>query len=124
MVASCSHRSTGKGAQALKEILTSQADFLSEDVWHLFKFGALQIADDKSWIQALVELCNEGHIARARLLDESLATLERDMYDSKASWYAQFHDALHPTVVERTQRLDSYLKLFSSPVPGKGIICP
>jgi len=62
------------------------------------------------WDHTLVALSREGRIPRARLLDASLDAMGHDTLRS-SGWYAQFHGLLQPTVAERVERIDRYLRL-------------
>ena len=125
LIATHFRATANSGTSAMKESLLSQSDFVSEDVWLLFTVdGVAEVIagcdkNDSIWTESLIGLSNEGHISRARLLDESLAALLRHLDDSKGSWYSRFHEALRPTVEERKERLQSYLTLLASPAHGK-----
>lgn len=113
--------------------LLADPELLEEDVWRIFEVDASQeLAGSlvyerldspgmgrpvgNCWTYALTRLAADGRLDRPRLLDASLAALQRDFRASSVGWYAQLHEALEPTVEERLARLDTYLALLASPV--------
>jgi hypothetical protein len=115
--------------------LLADDTLLEEDVWLLFEAdasselaGAVFYEQTGShtlgkpvgnrWTYALTRLAREGRIDRQRLLDESLAALQRDFRASSVGWHAKLHEALEPTREEREARLGTYLALLGSPVPS------
>lgn len=101
---------------------------LIDDVWRLFELegsGEYSLAaHDKfshgpctRWDQSLLELSRRGTLSRDRLLQESLAALDRGFAQFRAGWFSAFHELLEPTVKERQSLTDSYLKLLASPIP-------
>ena len=109
------------------ELLRSDPDLLEHEVWRLFEVEGggedslaardKYTASDRSWRHALVTLANEGKLSRDRLLDESLGALERDFGQFRAGWFSAFHDALGPSLDERTSRVHRYLALLASRIP-------
>jgi hypothetical protein len=107
--------------------LLEDSDLLERDVWRLFevegeKEFCLASRDkysrgDNHWTYALVRLAREKRLSRARLLDASLDSLQRDFAQFHAGWFSQFHEALDPTVTERQERCPSYLALLASKIP-------
>ena len=71
-----------------------------------------------SWRYAIVWLADKGQLPRGRLLDESLAALNRGFEPHHAGWYCRLHDALEPTTGERAARLEKYLLVLASPHPN------
>ncbi len=109
------------------EHLLEEPDLL-DDVWRLFELeggGQYSLAGhDKysaagtaRWGDSLVELSRRGVLPRDRLLDASLAALDRGFAQFRAGWFSTFHEMLEPTIAERTTRADQYLNLLASPIP-------
>ena len=106
-------------------LLRDDPDLVDHEVWRLFEVegtGDHSLADhdkynpeSKTWSRALLDLAGI-RLDRDRLLDASLAALERDVPAFRAGWYSRFHEALVPTPVERAARADAYLRLLRSPV--------
>jgi hypothetical protein len=115
--------------------LLADPELLADDVWLLFEFdagrelanahtygpgdggGVGKIAGNR-WLYAFTRLAEEGRLDRVRLLDASLAALQRDFRASTVGWYAKLHEALAPTPAERAARLETYLALLASPAPA------
>jgi Family of unknown function (DUF6493) len=107
--------------------LLEDSDLLEKDVWRLFevegdKEFCLAARDkysraDNHWTYALVRLAKENKLSRARLLDASLNTLQRDFAQFHAGWFSQLHEAIEPTPKERQERSSTYLTLLASKVP-------
>jgi hypothetical protein len=115
--------------------LLADDDLLVEDVWLVFEVDASRELSTavvyeqnkghtlgkpigNRWLYAFTRLAAEGRLDRQRLLDASLASLQRDFRASSVGWYAKLHEALEPTHEERAARLDTYLGLLASPVPS------
>ena len=106
-------------------LLRGDPDLLDHEVWRLFEVegtGDHSLADhdkynpeSKTWSRALLDLAG-ARLDRDRLLDASLAALERDFPAFRAGWYSRFHEALGPSPDERAARADAYLRLLRSPV--------
>jgi Family of unknown function (DUF6493) len=97
---------------------------LQDEVWRLFEVegsGEYSLAAyDKyrgEWGPTLVQLSEEGHLSRDRLLDASLEALERDFAQFRAGWHSRFHELLAPTIDERAVRQERYRRLLGSAVP-------
>jgi hypothetical protein len=119
------HRAVDKGTKMSDRLLEDPA-LLDDDIWRIFEVeggGEHSLAAwDKytprdTWSDALVTLSKSGHLSRARLLDASLAALERDFAAFRAGWFSRFHETLAPTPAERTERTAAYLRLLGSPIP-------
>jgi Family of unknown function (DUF6493) len=105
--------------------LREAPDLLEEAVWRLFEVeggevGSLARADKYSppehgWRAGLLELAAEGRLDRQRLLDASLAALQRDFPAFRAQWFSRFHEDLKPTRQERNAHAAAYLRLLASP---------
>jgi Family of unknown function (DUF6493) len=117
------------------QALIEDAALLEEDVWRIFEVDVGQELVNarvyereggetlgkpvgNCWLYALTRLSAERRLDRQRLLDASLAALQRDFRASFVGWYAKLHEALEPTREERAARLETYLALLASPVPA------
>jgi hypothetical protein len=126
-LAMTSHGFGGRHHQGPRDVLQADPALLEDEVWRLFEHegsGDLSLAahdkytrDDHSWAHALRALMAEGKLPRGRLLDASLAALERDFAQFRAGWYSRFHAALEPTTAERAARVGVYLRLLGSNIP-------
>ncbi len=106
-------------------LLRDDPDLLEHEVWRLFEVegtGDHSLADhdkytpdEKTWSHVLLNLAAD-RLDRDRLLDASLAALERDFPAFRAGWYSRFHEALAPSPAERATRVDAYLRLLRSPI--------
>ena len=107
-------------------LVADDPELLEHEVWRLFEVegtGDHSLADhdkytpdEKTWSRTLLDLA-PVRLDRERLLDASLAALERDFPAFRAGWYSRFHEALSPTPAERVARVDAYLRLLRSPIP-------
>ncbi|HZN33906.1 MAG TPA: DUF6493 family protein, partial [Pirellulaceae bacterium] len=112
--------------------LRADKELLQTEIWELFRIegqGDLSLASHDKYLQlretntkycwnlVLKELSRTGEISRDRLLDESLAALNRGFAQFRVAWFSQFHELLEPTVEERLARQDAYLVLLASPIP-------
>jgi hypothetical protein len=114
------------GFGGIRERLAEDAALLEHEVWRLFEVeggGEQSLAahdkysrPDLTWSAALLALSESGALPRARLLDASLDALGRDFATFRAGWFARFHEALRPTLDERSARLSRYLRLLGSSV--------
>lgn len=112
--------------------LLADPEVLNDEVWRLFETEGTSednlAAVDKyskgsaSWEQSLLALCQQGHLDRQRLLDASLSALARDFPQFRAGWFSRFHEALTPTVAERSQRVDAYIGLLGSAIPPTAVM--
>jgi hypothetical protein len=108
--------------------LLSDPDLLNDELWTLFRLEGtaelcLASADkfalpDHRWDAALLRLCTEGRIPRARLLDASLDALSRDFPAFRAAWFSRFHERLSPTLDEVSARTSQYVRLLGSRIPS------
>jgi hypothetical protein len=123
-LAMTSHGFGGRHQDGPRDVLQADPALLDDEVWRLFEHegsGELSLAahdkythDERSWSQALLTLMAEGRLSRARLLDASLAALERDFAQFRAGWFSRFHASLEPTTAERAARVGVYLRLLGS----------
>lgn len=106
--------------QALRE-----RRWLLDAVWLLFEVegggeSSLAAADKYAapghdWQSALLALVADGTLERQRVLVASLAALDRGFAPFRAGWFLRFHEALAPTVDERAELVDRYLRLLAAP---------
>ncbi len=106
-------------------LLRDDPDLLGTEVWRLFEVEGTAdhsladhdkyTSDARSWSHALRARAGR-ELDRDRLLDASLAALERDFPAFRAGWFGRFHEALAPTRAERAERADAYLRLLRSPI--------
>lgn len=110
----------------LVNLLLAERDWLDSAFWRLFEIdGTSEVSlangekysKGESWTTAIVELSRRGILSRERLLDASLAALNRDFIQFRAGWFSRFHEALSPTVEERETRLPVYFQLLGSSIP-------
>jgi hypothetical protein len=66
------------------------------------------------WATTLLQLVEEGLIARDDLLDWSLEALANDWIQFRSGWFSRLHDALKPTFNELNTRSNRYLALCHS----------
>ena len=107
-------------------VLRHNPDLLVDDVWRVFEVeggGENSLAahdkysrEENGWRAALVELGSDGSLDRDRLLDASLDALQRGFAQFRAHWFSAFHEALRPTLAERSARASTYLSLTASPI--------
>jgi len=116
----------GQPGRSVLEHLESEPDLL-EDIWRLFELegdGEYSLAAhdkfsgpmEQRWDGSLVELSRRGRLPRERLLDASLAALDRGFAQFRVAWFSSFHELLEPTADERASRADQYLRLLASPI--------
>jgi hypothetical protein len=118
------------GKKGVAEYLRLDPGLRDNEIWRLFEMegaGELTLAatdhyvsrasDPTSWSHGLVELSRSGEVSRERLLDASLAALNRGFSQFRVAWFAHFHTLLKPTIKERLARQQSYLDLLASPIP-------
>jgi Family of unknown function (DUF6493) len=117
LVTGVAERSRWSEEDAVYDGLLADPALLDEAVWAIFDVDASQELD-RRWTYALTTLAAEGRLDRQRLLDGSLAALQRDFRASSVGWYAALHEALAPDVGERSARIETYLALLASPVPS------
>lgn len=68
----------------------------------------------ETWSQALVSLCQSGHLNRSELLKASVEGLHRDLPALQLCATVDFHNSLQPVAAERAELLQSYLDLMAS----------
>ncbi len=109
----------------LVDALQESADLLREDVWKLFEYdgdGENSLANTErfanSWIDAFLALMNQGRLPRAKLLDATVAALERDFNHYRAKWFVEFFDRLEPTDEELRKYGDRILGLLGASAPN------
>jgi hypothetical protein len=118
----------GHDSRTLKERLLDDKELFKDEIWRLFALAAMPQAffspdDDPvyveySWSHTLIELANEGHIDRKRLLTESVKALTVGPRKSNTKWFYSLHERLKPTFDERVSLQDIYLDLLKSSTPA------
>jgi len=68
----------------------------------------------QGWLEVFVQFANEGRLSRTRMLEASLAAIERDFPDAFSRWFPKLHEALQPTSAERQQFLPRYWNYLRS----------
>lgn len=120
---------TGTGGDLLARAILNDPGLLEHEIWRLFTDpGVGQAMEDRrqitswdqlvtgdQWTDALLELAEQGHLDRDRLLDESLDAFLRDFPLNHVGWYAGFHDRLAPSDDEAAARSARYLALLAAP---------
>jgi hypothetical protein len=103
----------------LIERIRTDPDLLDE-IWLIFErsSGGKLARYGTTWSDQIFELLNAGFVERERLLDATLAAQQRDFGERDVRVVAGMHARLEPTLAERTARLESYLRLISSPTPA------
>ncbi len=101
---------------------------LEWEVWRLFEVegggeGSLAARDkytqrSHSWTEAFLRQLTAGKLPRARLIDATLDSLERDFAPFRAGWFSRFHTELGLSHPELLARRDRYLRLLHSAVPA------
>ena len=113
--------------QPIKEALLASPRLLNHDIWKLFEYegnGEDSLANvdrfsrGECWSDVLLELADEGKLARQRLLDCSLEALERDFNHYRARWFHDFYDQLNPTESEIQRHSQRYLGLLRASAPN------
>src|SRR5262249_28739655 len=115
------------GNPDVRDAFLNDPELLEREVWRLFEVegnGEFSLAardkysrNEATWEAGLVALAAEESLPRARLLDASLDALQRDFAQFRAGWFSRFHEALEPTIEERSERRERYLDLVSSKIP-------
>ena len=67
-----------------------------------------------TWSATLLARCAAGDYSRDLLLDKTLAALERDWLQFRASWFSRFHVELAPSLEEMRPQVRCYLSLCHS----------
>jgi Family of unknown function (DUF6493) len=121
-----SERVQWRGHASVLDVLRRNPELLAEDFWLIFQFeggGEDSLAAfDKyctpmnTWMHAVTTLASEGMLDRDRLLAESLDSLMRGFSQFRAQWFGALHQALQPTLAERTACTSRYLALLASPL--------
>ncbi|WP_373636611.1 DUF6493 family protein [Yoonia sp. BS5-3] len=115
-----------RGTPALKDprLVTTpakQAELIN-DLWRFFEvkgrgefsLGYLDLG--AAWRTRFVELCNAGHMQRDRLLDASLAALNRDFNEAETRCFVRLYTELEPTAEEQHVRCGKLLALLDAEV--------
>lgn len=108
------------------QVLLDDPGLLKYEVWRLFTVpdAAKDLdraeAESGEWIkgpvqtlsQALVQLSEQGHLDRGRLIDACLDAFTRDFAPNRVAWYATVHRRLDPSLEEMAARAGKYLTLL------------
>jgi hypothetical protein len=96
-----------------------------EDVWKLFEVETRALwsgsseneanSNHDSWPAALVELSEQGHLDRQRLLDASLKALSSGFMNDVLTSYMRFFERLEPSVEEIACRQTTLFGLLANP---------
>jgi hypothetical protein len=108
------------------QVLLDDPGLLDDEVWRLFTVP--DAARDLHWgeidagewlegpvqtlAQALVQLAEQGHLDRDRLVDACLDAFTRDFAPNRVAWYAIMHRRLDPSLAEMAARAGKYLTLL------------
>lgn len=115
------------------EAFLADRPLLDKVVWRMFEVeggGEVSLANsDKyrgrsmSWQDTFLALVESGTLARADVLDASLAALARDFSAYRVGWYAALFTALVPTDDELAARQPALRDLLRSQVTATVTIC-
>lgn len=115
------------GFHALRSDTLRREPELIEHVWPIFEtdngmfegqtwYKKYPRKNAEHWSDTLLVLEKEGLLDRARLLDTSLAALDRDFRPAQLSGLHALHKALRPSADEIALREDRYRALLAHPV--------
>ncbi len=120
--------------RTIRDNLLDDAELLDHEIWRLFEVqrgngmnfasrdefrkSPVRYRDEvdipDGWLETFVEFAREGRLSRDRLLDASLAAIEREFPDAQSRWFPKLHEALAPTLDERVSFRDRYLGLLGN----------
>ena len=112
--------------QTPAQVLLDDPGLLDDEVWRLFTVpdAARDLhwgeVDAGEWLEgpvqtlarALVQLAEQGHLDRDRLVDACLDAFTRDFAPNRVAWYAIMHRRLDPSLAEMAARAGKYLTLL------------
>lgn len=118
-------RPIGTGGGALARAIRADGRLVDREIWRLFTDPGVgremeqriywgRLVCGEQWTDALLELAEQGHLDRGRLLDECLDAFLRDFPPNHVGWYASFHDRLDPSDEEVGARCARYLALLAA----------
>lgn len=102
-----------RGGATMPEELRADLAFLGDELWNVFALSAPDF--DERWRCALLQLADEGVIARDRLLDEILHAMRRNLRPVDARPLRLFYAQAAPSLDEHQARLDDLLALLAAP---------
>lgn len=96
-----------------RAMLEADPDLFKHDIWRLLQVDSAAFRYPQlGWLDLLIELSEAGRLDRAKLLSESLNGLTLPLSVKTLAGLANFHEQLKPTVAEREQLTDQYLRLL------------
>lgn len=96
-----------------RAMLEADPDLFKHDIWRLLQVDSSAFRYPQlGWPDLLIELCEAGHLDRMKLLSESLNGMTLPLSVKTLTGLAKFHEQLGPTVAEREQLVDAYLRLL------------
>ncbi|MFO0977276.1 MAG: DUF6493 family protein [Planctomycetaceae bacterium] len=111
---------------SLLEKLEAEPDLI-DDIWKLFEHdggGEVSLANvdrftqKSSWSKTMIELMKKKKLPRAKLLDCTVAALERDFNHYRAKWFFTFFDMLEPTPKEMAGFASRIIGLLNNTAPN------
>lgn len=106
--------------------LRADPELLASTIWRIFEVeggGEVSLAamdkhtpDDVTWSTTVRTLADAGDLDRDRLLDSTLAALDRDYSAFRAGWFSRLWTSLHPTEDEVAARQGALRPLLRSDV--------
>jgi len=110
--------------RSVAELVEADPGILEVEAWRLFEVeggGEDSLANHEKffgdrWGVLFRDLAARDPAGRERLLDASIAALNRDFATYRAGWFSRFHESLQPTDEERAPRAEAYLRLLRSRV--------
>ncbi|MEM6738421.1 MAG: DUF6493 family protein, partial [Bacteroidota bacterium] len=109
----------------LYNFLSENADAL-EDFWKVFEVEGVAEANMSSiekyggkpfWDQTILKLITSKMIDRKEVLDKTFEPLRQEWIQFRSGWFTRFHEYLEPTVEERKEYEQQYLRLLSNSIP-------
>lgn len=96
-----------------RAMLEADPDLFKHDIWRLLQVDSSAFRYPQlGWPDLLIELSQAGHLDRMKLLSESLKSMTLPLSVKTLTGLAKFHEQLGPTVAEREQLTDAYLRLL------------
>lgn len=96
-----------------RAMLEADPDLFKHDIWRLLQVDSSAFRYPQlGWPDLLIELSAAGHLDRMKLLSESLNSMTLPLSVKTLTGFAKFHEQLGPTVAEREQLTDAYLRLL------------
>ncbi len=96
-----------------RAMLEADPDLFKHDIWRLLQVDSCAFRYPQlGWPDLLIELSAAGHLDRMKLLTTSLNGMTLPLSVKTLTGLAKFHEQLGPTVTEREQLVDAYLRLL------------